>query len=354
MTKSNCTKRVLLAGVLYFVISAASASAQGSAAPVAPSTTETHADWDRAPAPLGKLVDIGGRKLHLHCTGMGSPTVIVENGSSGFSIDWSLVQPQVASFTRICTYDRAGFAWSDPGPEINTVEETMDDLYLLLRTASIPPPYILVGQSIGGLYVRAYQRRHPGDVVGMVLVDATPEEDAHYLANGKDKVGIEMTYDEMKGAYAPLLLKPAPTPELPNEVEEPIDRLPPDLQRDRMWAWRKFDREYLPDNAHWWISAESWKEEFVALRRARLSTPHVLGDLPLVVLRRGRRTDAELNRREAELALMSRRGEERVAPESDHYIHLYQPDLVAKAIRDVFDASRTHPKRSLHTTVPKS
>ena len=90
------------------------------------------------------------------------------------------------------------------------------------------------------------------------------------------------------------------------------------------------------------------------LRRARLSQPHVLGDLPLIVIRRGRRTDPDLNRREAELALMSRRGELRIAPESDHYTHLYQPDLVAKAIRDVFDASRTATKRGLHTTAPKS
>jgi pimeloyl-ACP methyl ester carboxylesterase len=310
-----------------------SSAAQASANPA------QHPDWDIAPPPLGQLVDLGGRKLHLHCTGKGSPTVIVENGSASFSIDWALVQPQVERFTRICTYDRAGFAWSDYGPTSNAVEETMDDLSLLLKAASVPPPYVLVGHSIGGLYVRAYQRRHPEDVVGMVLVDATPEADARYLVNGVDKVGIEMSYEEMKNVYAPLLKNPAPPPPLPDKVEEPLDRLPPELQRDRMWAWRKFTRESLNDSAHWWITAESWKQEFVALRRLRLSQPYILGDLPLVVLHRGRRTDAELDRREAELARMSRNGVDRIATESDHEIHLYQPELVTQAIREVVNAS---------------
>jgi pimeloyl-ACP methyl ester carboxylesterase len=311
-------------------------------------TNASHPEWDIAPAPLGRLVDLGGRKLHLHCTGSGSPTVIVENGSSGFSIDWFFVQAKTQRFTRICTYDRAGFAWSDLGPTMNTVEETMDDLSLVLRSASIRPPYILVGQSIGGLYIRAYQRRHSADVVGMVLVDATPEDDARYLVNGVDKAGIEMTYAEMKSVYAPLLMKPPGDVELPDAVDEPLDKLPPDLQRARMWASRKFVREYIPDNAHWWIAAESWKQEFVALRHLRLAHPYVLGDLPLIVLHRGRRTTPDLDRREEELAKMSRTGVFRVAPDSDHYIHLYQPELVSQAIREVFDAAARRSARRKH------
>src|SRR5882762_8109125 len=102
-------------------------------------------DTTATPTPLGRLVDIGGRRLHLRATGIGTPTVIVENGSSSFSIDWALVQSKVSLFTQICTYDRAGFAWSDRGPEGNTVEEVVDDLHLLLRTAGVPPPYVLVG-----------------------------------------------------------------------------------------------------------------------------------------------------------------------------------------------------------------
>jgi len=291
---------------------------------------------DSAPPPLGQLVDIGGRRLHLICRGEGKPTVLLENGSDGFSIDWALVQPQVAKFARVCTYDRAGFAWSDRGPAINTVEQTMDDLHLLLGTAAITPPYILVGHSIGGLYVRAYQRRYPQEVVGMVLVDATPEEDLGYSVNGVNKAGIDMSYEDMEAAYAPFL-KNAPTPPKPwTEVPEPFTHLPPDLQRARMWAsWQWFAQIDMP---HSWITAESWKEEFVALHRLRLSRSYVLGDLPLIVLHRGRRTDPVLDKREAEMAQMSHSGLDWVAKESDHFIQLWQPDMVVTAIRQVAKA----------------
>jgi len=303
---------------------------------------------DSAPAPLGQMVDIGGRRLHLHCTGTGSPVVVVENGSSGFSIDWALVQEPVSKFTQICTYDRAGFAWSDHGPTINTVEETMDDLHLLLRTALIAPPYVLVGQSVGGLYVRAYQRRYPEEVAGLVLVDATPEDDAHYSVNGTDKLGIEMTYEEMQAAYAGYIKNPPPLPRPWTEAPEPFDRLSPALKKARVWAINKWLAEI--DQPHWWITSESWKEEFVALRRLRLARPYVLGDLPLVVLHRGRRSDPTLDKREAELAKMSRVGVEQVAAESDHQIHLYQPDLVTHAIRDLI--GKTH--RGKSSPVPRT
>ncbi len=299
-----------------------------------------------APPPLGKLVDLGGRKLHLYCTGAGSPTVIAENGSSGFSIDWYLVQSQVSTFTRMCSYDRAGFAWSDRGPVINTVEQTMDDLHLLLRTAEIAPPYILVGHSIGGMLVRAYQRRYPEEVVGMVLVDATPEEDLGYRVNGVNKLGISMTYEEMESVYAPLLKNPPPRPALPEKIEEPEDKLPPNLQQAELWAARKWIAEI--DMPHSWITAESWKEEFIALHRQRLAQPHVLGDLPLIVLRRGRRSDDVLNQREAELPLMSSVGVLRIAQESDHEIQLYQPDLVTQAIRDVLKMATKRARLPAH------
>jgi pimeloyl-ACP methyl ester carboxylesterase len=295
-------------------------------------------DSTAAPPPIGQLVDIGGRRLHLTCTGRGSPTVIVENGSSSFSIEWALVQPAVSAFTRICTYDRAGFAWSDRGPEDNTVEETMDDLHHLLAVARVPGPYVLVGHSIGGMYVRAYQRRYSADVVGLVLVDATPEEDLEYLSGGKSVAGVFLTWDQLAQAYAPYLKNPPPPRELPTKLDPPDDRLSPELQRDLLWAYRLWLSRI--DMPHSWISAESWREEFVALRTLRLAQPHALGDLPLIVLRRGLRTNDTLNQREADLAALSSVGKLIVAPESDHDIHLWSPDLVVSAIRDVVTAAR--------------
>ena len=302
-------------------------------------SSSAHAqDTTAAPPALGQLVDIGGRRLHLYCTGAGSPTVVVENGSSSFSMEWALVQPNVAAFTRICTYDRAGYAWSDRGPEENAVEETMDDLHLLLAAARVAGPYVLVGHSIGGLYVRAYQRRYPADVVGLVLVDATPEEDAEYLWNGKSTPGIFLTFDQLASVYAPYITNPPPPRQLPDSVEEPQNLLPPDLQRAYLWAFRLWLSRI--DMSHSWVTAESWREEFVALRRHRLGSPHALGDLPLIVLRRGRRTSDVLNQREADLATLSTVGKLIVATNSDHEIQLYEPDLVVGAIREIVIAAR--------------
>src|SRR5436190_24337694 len=101
----------------------------------------------RAYPPPGRLVDIGGRKLHLNCSGRGAPTVILVAGGAAFAIDWALVQPKVAGITRVCSYDRAGLGWSDPGPAEETVNETIDDLHRLLRAAGEQPPYVLVGAS---------------------------------------------------------------------------------------------------------------------------------------------------------------------------------------------------------------
>jgi pimeloyl-ACP methyl ester carboxylesterase len=290
------------------------------------------------PKPPGKMVDIGGRKLHMHCAGKTGPVVILENGASSFSVDWALVQSRVGEFARVCSYDRAGFAWSEPGPAINTVEQTMDDLHQLLRVESIRPPYVLVGASIGGMFVRAYQRRYPEEVVGLVLVDATPEEDLMYMVDGKDTPGVRMRYDQMQSVYAPYIKNPPAPRELPTEVGEPYDRLPKDLQAARLWAQRQFLAQI--DMPHSWITAESWREEFVALLRLRRENTFVLGDLPLIVLARGRRSDETLSKREAELATMSRSGKEVIAKDSDHEIFLYQPELVTQAIRDVLKQAR--------------
>jgi pimeloyl-ACP methyl ester carboxylesterase len=114
--------------------------------------------------PPGRLIDIGGRKLHLYCAGKGSPTVILMAGGGAFSIDWALVQPRVAQDTRACSYDRAGLAWSDPGPADETVEQTISDLHTLLRNAEEKGPYLLMGASVGGIFIQAYQRAYPDQV----------------------------------------------------------------------------------------------------------------------------------------------------------------------------------------------
>jgi pimeloyl-ACP methyl ester carboxylesterase len=127
--------------------------------------------------PPGKLVDIGGYRLHLYCTGEGGPTVVLEFGLDGSYVDWYRVQPQVAQFTRVCSYDRAGYGWSDPSPRTRVPSAMSEELHTLLRNAGERPPYILVGHSLGSFDALMYAHRYPAEVAGVVLVDgAHPDE----------------------------------------------------------------------------------------------------------------------------------------------------------------------------------
>src|SRR5262249_27004295 len=122
------------------------------------------------PKPPGKLVDLGGHKLHLSFMGEGSPTVVVENGLGDFSFDWVLVQSRVARFTRIGTYDRGGYAWSDPGPKPRTFAQLNLELREALNKLGERGPFVLVGHSFGGPVARNFATLYPKDVAGLVLV----------------------------------------------------------------------------------------------------------------------------------------------------------------------------------------
>jgi pimeloyl-ACP methyl ester carboxylesterase len=114
--------------------------------------------------PQGELVDIGGFRLHLNCMGQGTPTVVMDAGGGAPAITWGLVPSEIAKFTRVCTYDRAGLGWSDPNPRISrTSQQSVDELHLLLTKAGIHPPYILVGHSLGGVNMRLYASQYPED-----------------------------------------------------------------------------------------------------------------------------------------------------------------------------------------------
>jgi pimeloyl-ACP methyl ester carboxylesterase len=121
--------------------------------------------------PPGKLVDVGGHRLHLSCTGQGSPTVVLEYGHQGSYLDWHLVQPELARFARVCSYDRAGYGWSDlsPAPRFPTV--MVEELHELLRAAGEAPPYILVVHSFGSFDAVMFAHKFPDEVAGIVLVD---------------------------------------------------------------------------------------------------------------------------------------------------------------------------------------
>jgi pimeloyl-ACP methyl ester carboxylesterase len=123
--------------------------------------------------PPGRLVDVGGHKMHLDCTGQGAPTVLLESGLEDDWLVWYKVQPAISKLAQVCSYDRAGMGFSDPRPDQQPDSRTIaQNLHMLLANAGVNPPYVLVGHSLGGIHVRVFQNLYPADVVGMVLVDS--------------------------------------------------------------------------------------------------------------------------------------------------------------------------------------
>ncbi len=206
----------------------------------APPHRITRLDLAEAPAPLspsGRRVDIGGRALYFECTGSGGPTVMLEGGITS---DWMAVQPVVSEFTRVCGYDRPDSpgSRSDPTSE-RTAQEVVDDLRALLAAAEKTEPYVLVGHSLGGLYVQLYAYQHPDEVAGLVLVDPTPEEFPTRLAQLLVSLGTpvparpegilptveEITIEQMRAARQAGTLRPMPLIVLSHgRADDPAER----------------------------------------------------------------------------------------------------------------------------------
>jgi pimeloyl-ACP methyl ester carboxylesterase len=301
------------------------------------------------PPPTGQLVDIGGRKLHIHCTGTGNPTVIVENGGAAFSFDWELVQPEVARFTRICTYDRAGYAWSDVGPEFDSFNQAGHDLHLLLMKARIPGPYVLVGHSLGGLLVRNYQAAYPTDVVGIVLVDSSHEDSLQPV--GLKVVRIpELTATQFKDLIDQGKAKRSQNPEqdlVPTRIFPPYDRLPTQFQTLHLWALGKV----LPLVRTWGLNMHA---DFGHLHQMRVASPQPLGNMPLAVL-----TASEFDvtqdsgmtpaqgkqdhlRLQSDLVHLSTNSKQVMVSGTGHEIYLFQPAIVVRSISAVVTSVHNH------------
>jgi pimeloyl-ACP methyl ester carboxylesterase len=315
-------------------------------------------------SPPGKLVDIGGYRLHLNCTGKSGPTIVLIAGAGDFSFDWGLVQRDVSRFARVCSYDRAGLAWSDPGPTPLTMRQDAYELQMLLRAARIKAPYVLVGHSIGGLIARVYAAQYPDEVVGMVLVDST-HEDTTLMYQGK----LVRVREGAKGIAAPLVQTMQSSPPQPPAAEDieqfefnqkmfgapktepPFDKLPASTQAIRLWF-----RSQPPRAA---AGSDFWAEELQAMYIARAKTPYQLGDRPLVVLLakpdpgnpppgisadEWKRINEEKRQQKAGLAKLSRNSKLIVAERSGHHIQLDEPRVVTDAVRLVVDAVRRRSK----------
>jgi pimeloyl-ACP methyl ester carboxylesterase len=287
--------------------------------------------------PPGKLIDIGGRKLHINCTGSGSPVVVLEAGASAFAIDWSLVQPEIARTNRVCSYDRAGMGWSDPSKDVATAARIVRDLHALLSAAGEKPPYVLVGASVGGIYTRLFQIEHPEEVAGLVQVDPSSEDRLFTMYQGRGVTIASLTAEQYRSVFPQGSVT---VPKRKPQTGAPFDRLPKELYETRV----KLDErliESMPERITHETLIESGEGERSALARLHefsASKAKPLGDLPVVVLTRGVETSAEQQEVHAAIARQSTRSRHGVVEGAGHEIHLFQPAAVIQAIREVTPA----------------
>jgi pimeloyl-ACP methyl ester carboxylesterase len=300
-----------------------------------------------APPPPGRMVDLGGHSLHVLCTGSGAPTVVVENGLGDFSFDWALVQGPVSKFARICTYDRAGYAWSDPGPMPRSFAQLNLELRDALSRLGEKGPYVLVGHSFGGPVVRQFALSYPKDTAAVVLVDSASENQQVQIPSG-----FIWLYDGAKGVPIPApreTLRPEeraraypPPTGAPQALDDPLRRLPPREQQWQLWA------QSLPAIDEAESSQREWSTEYFARWHARPQDGS-LGSIPLIVLFRavggydddegGRAHEKARYAAQTALARLSTKGTSRTVA-SGHQMHLEAPDEVVKAIREAWEMAR--------------
>jgi pimeloyl-ACP methyl ester carboxylesterase len=265
--------------------------------------------------PLGSLVDVGGYRVHLYCTGAGSPTVII---AGGFSFDWALVQPQVAKFTKVCTYDVSGTAWSDPGPAFSCAER-VNEVHSLLHHAALSGPYVFVGFSIGALVSRYYASQYPSEVAGMAIVDHafTPQ------AIPPASPALSPTGDR-----PPRLISSTPIIFSTEETSD-FSKLPERIQALHRWAAARTPA--LP-------TAET-ADDCLAQLRTSVPNPYPLRDIPLVVVSTANQARG-YKELQTELLSLSHNSAQVIAEHSFHSVEIDQPDVVIAAIRQAVNQVR--------------
>jgi pimeloyl-ACP methyl ester carboxylesterase len=280
----------------------------------------------------GQLVRAGKFRLNVYCTGRGSPTVVLEAGLLDSLDSWSRVQPEIARFARVCSYARAGYGYSDAGPMPRTSDRIASELHTALRSAGEKPPFLLVGHSFGGFNIRVFNGKYPELVAGLILVDATQEDQYRLLPRAWAGMGAAMRRRARRQAFwAPLYIDLG-LARLQMRLEG--KQVPPMLLQSKYLRARASEFENIE------VSAE----------QAR-TADHV-DDTPLVVLTAGRVIDSGLkavlseqdrrayqetwvNDLQLRLARLSKRGRRVVVADSGHDIPTDRPDAIVTAVREL-------------------
>lgn len=299
--------------------------------------------------PIGQLINVGSHQLHIYSTGEGSPSVVFESGGASWSLDWALVQSEAAKFTNVCSYDRAGFGWSESGPTPRTSEQIVTELHTLLTRAEIKKPYILVGASFGGHTARLFAKKYPEEIAGIILLDAR-----HEAIDSKMPPAWKKLETAGKGMYQFILLASRLGAlkllgKLMGEKAAPpiVMKLPPEIRTTYLEVG--FQSKYFQSNL----------DELAAIGKSdkQLSLTGSLGNIPVTVIRHGipdlfarmpveqaKQAERVWQELQAELTQLSSNSQLIVAEKSGHGIQIDQPDLVVDAIRQMVESAR--PPRS--------
>ena len=293
----------------------------------------TRRDLSKTPPP-GKLVSIGGRRLHIWCTGSGQPTIILESGLGGNAFGWVAVRRKVAELTQVCTYDRAGLGYSDEGPSPRSAGRIADELALLLDSARIEQPVIVAGASLGGLNARMLATKYPAKVAGLILVDASHEDQNERLvaAGFRPDDGSDFKYIPILSALGLMRLRGETITRPPEQADISVrPYIRATIQRTS--RYRALREEAVAFD----ISAEE-------MRRVR----RVL-DIPLLVLTAGEwpePTRALHTNLQRDLVTTSRKGCQRIVAGAGHDIVGDAPAVVIEAMHAMVDTIRKgHPNR---------
>jgi len=289
-------------------------------------------------------------KLNLDCSGKGDPTVILDSGGGVPAVGWIKVQPEVAKFARVCSYDRAGYGWSEPGPLPRTSLQIARELNALLAAAGEPGPYVLVGHSFGGFNIRVYTGLYPRDVVGLVLVDASHEDEEERIqgllpvAVRKEEKENDEADEKLDRILTPLLIHLGIQRLVVARGWNMPTYLSKDLQQELFYLQQQTKHRQA-------VEAEG---DASSQSAAQARAAGNLGDRPLIVLTAGKPyepdpllTKADMDRQynmwinvlQVEEAHLSTRGRQIVVPDCDHMIPFERPDAVISAIREVWSAA---------------
>ncbi|WP_426701510.1 alpha/beta fold hydrolase [Rhodanobacter sp. Col0626] len=291
-----------------------------------------------------QLVDVGGgRRLNLHCRGAGSPAVIFDSGLSDSTIAWALVQPAISKTNATCSYDRAGMGFSDAATRPGTAANDVDDIHKALQGAHIKPPYVVVGHSAGGMAVRVFADRYRDEVVGMVIVDGSHEDQSSRF-KAIAKPGVQAHWDDdrkdttcmdaVKAGHGKI---PRDSPAYKKCVGEPDARFSQAINNANLEYSAK-----LKYQAAFASESESFDGASADQTRA---TRRDFGDMPIIVLthapypRSKTLTQQEQDQRTAtweqmhnEVAAMSTHGVNEIVPRAGHLINYDRPEIVIDAI----------------------